>query len=155
MNPRGTGVLTAKQTMLPKMASSHEHNILGNQMTIASGNTGNSKNGKSSLANLSHPYTTIGNYYKNLTKKKKVDRKEKDLAGEVVSAEEFIEDDENNFYLQMRNNIKIMELLNDAGANKNKQSNFLKSIRKVQKLKKNEFKEDHKQRTITHKKFLQ
>lgn len=59
-----------------------------------------------------------------------------------MSGEEFIEDDENNFYLQMRNNIKIMELLNEAGAYKSP-----KNIKKYATLKRQnrnvkDFKED-------------
>lgn len=37
-----------------------------------------------------------------------------------MSGEEFVEEDENNFYQQMRNNLKIMELLNEVGGGSKK-----------------------------------
>jgi hypothetical protein len=74
---------------------------------------------------LHHKYTSIGTYYKNLSKQQKnrynhdllnesnrispaaTIKKTNELAGEVVSGEEFSEEDADNFYIQMRNNIQI------------------------------------------------
>ena len=36
-------------------------------------------------------------------------------AAEVVSAEDFDEEQAENFYLQMQNNLHVMELLNEIG----------------------------------------
>eukprot|EP00347_Sterkiella_histriomuscorum_P020813 403336365 len=121
-----------------KFQSKHTNKKLGSQIKQGSGNevilnqntqlsnNGQTKTSKNSLANLHHNYTTIGTYYRNLRKKQRYDKLE-NQGGEVLSGEEFEEDDENNFYLQMRNNLKIMELLSEVGAVKKKSSS--KNIR--------------------------
>lgn len=69
-------------------------------------------NTKQPNLNLHHNYTSIGTYYKNLSKKKKVSQigkeeefENKEMVAEVISGEDLSERDEDNFYVQMRNNL--------------------------------------------------
>ena len=90
------------------------------------------QNAKQPLINLHHNYTSIGTYYKNLSKAKKTKNDENDteMVAEVVSGEDLSEKDEDNFYIQMRNNLQIQELLKEVGAT-SKNSKFRRSVSNI------------------------
>ncbi|CDW78211.1 ankyrin repeat-containing protein [Stylonychia lemnae] len=92
---------------------------------------------KKRTQSLVHNFQSIGTYYKNLAKRKREEKKQKagedgieiqidyddeNCAAEIISVEDLEENDQDNFYLQMQNNLHIMELLKEVGISEKKRN---------------------------------
>eukprot|EP00347_Sterkiella_histriomuscorum_P002911 403366318 len=126
-----------QQQKIKKSVHISQINLKGNSLIRPQSSNSLSKVQKRKITQpLVHNFQTIGTYYKNLTKRRKeetrlhfeeygiqnpaLDIQEDNNAAEVISVEELEDNDQDNFYLQMQNNVHIIQLLKEVGVDEKK-----------------------------------